>query len=645
MKKNIALFFCLVAMASLEVFAQTTPTITSRSGSSNQQSDDYLIGLKRLGIPTSATDNLDADFAAENTRKLLFNTTLNRLRIYNPATGAWMDAGATDIDSVAGLQAALNLKANTDGSNASGTWGINISGNAHTWGGYAADFTTAPTGSFVGLVGWSTIHSKFKEFDIPTIKNTLGLPASGMFDLQGVTDRGATTTRSLEITNNSSSIRHNLADGTHVLYTGLERGGFGGTSNDGLAYVYGNNAYHIATDGTKRFSVLGNGTVGINTTVPNTFYKLDVNGAAKASFARIENSSGGELFSIGQPYNYGSSKRLVFSSFPTDQNIEISGITDGIHYDQNIILQRYGGKVGIGTAAPESKLHVNGDIQSNGIIGGNGMYLNVLKVPSLTSSPAYFYIDTNIPANDLPAPQLDVTGYIYTGSNKAMKITLGWYYYSGNFYWSQFHSDFGYHKPRRVRLGKYMKNSREYIRVELSNDIYFANYSVSASDRGIGEMAYYKDWTYHEGEMPTGTTMQITEVAQPEVVSIDANVGIGVKNPEEKLAVKGKIKAQEIKVQPTGWADYVFEEGYQPLSLAELSAFVKQHKHLPEVPSAKEVAQNGLELGEMNKVLLKKIEELSLHLIEKDKELKTTNSRIDELAKALITLEKKLNDK
>ena len=106
------------------------------------------------------------------------------------------------------------------------------------------------------------------------------------------------------------------------------------------------------------------------------------------------------------------------------------------------------------------------------------------------------------------------------------------------------------------------------------------------------------------------------------VINPDGNVGIGITTPQEKLAVNGKIRAREVKVEPTNnWPDYVFEESYQPMSLAEIATFVKQHKHLPEVPSAKEVAQNGLELGEMNKVLLKKIEELTLHLIEKDQQL------------------------
>lgn len=100
-----------------------------------------------------------------------------------------------------------------------------------------------------------------------------------------------------------------------------------------------------------------------------------------------------------------------------------------------------------------------------------------------------------------------------------------------------------------------------------------------------------------------------------------SNVGIGTTTPNEKLSVNGKIRAKEIKVEATGWPDYVFENGYQTQSLTELEQFIKQYKHLPEVPSAKEVEQNGVELGEINKILLKKIEELTLLLIEQNKRI------------------------
>ncbi len=107
---------------------------------------------------------------------------------------------------------------------------------------------------------------------------------------------------------------------------------------------------------------------------------------------------------------------------------------------------------------------------------------------------------------------------------------------------------------------------------------------------------------------------------------VSGDVGIGTATPKEKLSVNGKIRAQEIKVEVTGWPDYVFEENYRPKTLAEIAAFIKMNKHLPEVPSAKEVEQKGIELGEMNKILLKKIEEMTLLLIEQ-------NNRIEQLEK------------
>lgn len=99
------------------------------------------------------------------------------------------------------------------------------------------------------------------------------------------------------------------------------------------------------------------------------------------------------------------------------------------------------------------------------------------------------------------------------------------------------------------------------------------------------------------------------------------NVGIGTTLPSERLTVNGKIKAKEIKVDGAGAPDYVFEDSYKVATLEELESYIKANKHLPEVPSATEFERDGIAVGEMNKLLLKKIEELTLHLIEKDKEL------------------------
>lgn len=87
-----------------------------------------------------------------------------------------------------------------------------------------------------------------------------------------------------------------------------------------------------------------------------------------------------------------------------------------------------------------------------------------------------------------------------------------------------------------------------------------------------------------------------------------------------ELIVNGKIKAKEVVVE-TGWADYVFENGYNLKSLIEVESFIKVNKHLPEIPSAKEVEANGVDLGEINMLLLKKVEELTLYIINQQKEI------------------------
>ena len=116
-------------------------------------------------------------------------------------------------------------------------------------------------------------------------------------------------------------------------------------------------------------------------------------------------------------------------------------------------------------------------------------------------------------------------------------------------------------------------------------------------------------------------------VAQSNIFPSSGNVGIGTATPKEKLSVNGNIRAQEIKVETTSWPDYVFEDDYKISSLTDIATYIKIHKHLPEMPSAKTVAVDGVALGEMNKLLLKKIEELTLHLIQQNERLAEQEKR------------------
>ena len=123
-------------------------------------------------------------------------------------------------------------------------------------------------------------------------------------------------------------------------------------------------------------------------------------------------------------------------------------------------------------------------------------------------------------------------------------------------------------------------------------------------------------------------------------------LGIGITNPSDKLHVNGTIRATEIKVVAQT-ADFVFEEDYQLKPLEEVEQFITNNKHLPDIPSAKQMEEDGVGLAEMNKLLLQKVEELTLYVIEQQKEiiqLKAKEEKITDLEKAIDLLNQKLSE-
>lgn len=105
---------------------------------------------------------------------------------------------------------------------------------------------------------------------------------------------------------------------------------------------------------------------------------------------------------------------------------------------------------------------------------------------------------------------------------------------------------------------------------------------------------------------------------------ISSNVMIGSGSPAAGylLSVNGKIISEEVRVELDGdWPDYVFKKDYQLPSLPQVEKYIRNNGHLPNIPSAKTVAADGFELGDMNRRLLEKIEELTLHLIQQNKEI------------------------
>jgi hypothetical protein len=132
------------------------------------------------------------------------------------------------------------------------------------------------------------------------------------------------------------------------------------------------------------------------------------------------------------------------------------------------------------------------------------------------------------------------------------------------------------------------------------------------------------------GPLQTSTDGGAVGILERMRIDSVGNVGIGTTNPTQKLSVNGTVRAKEVIVD-SGWSDYVFDESYELKALSETEAFIKAEKHLPDMPSARDVAEHGVSVGEMQAKLLAKIEELTLHVIEQQKQLAAQSARIERL--------------
>lgn len=255
-------------------------------------------------------------------------------------------------------------------------------------------------------------------------------------------------------------------------------------------------------------------------------------------------------------------------------------------------------------------------------------YNNFLNY-ALDATPTHgVKIKTNIPFKNRDLmPYIKIEGYNYRNENlprnpEILNLSLAWYIHDDKFYRPVI-SSYGESIPE-VWLG--VENG--YVIIFLNQKIYFQRFTVSAYANGpsIKQTSYFDNWKIMDEPFDFSNDKSHKLIYKN---VFGDNVGIGTETPLSKLDVRGKILADEveIKVLPRG-ADFVFAEDYNLPSLSEVEAHIKEHKHLPEIPSEKQMQENGLNMSDFQIKLLQKIEELTLYTIQQEKRIQSLENQL-----------------
>ena len=286
-----------------------------------------------------------------------------------------------------------------------------------------------------------------------------------------------------------------------------------------------------------------------------------------------------------------------FYAEPSDASFRIRDRKDGGAGVDRVTISNPNGFVGIGTSVPEFLLDVNSRMRLRSSPGNTaGLWLNNVDNSALAgfvgvdnSNNMGFYGG----ASGWSLVMNTINGNVGIGT-AAPQFPLD---VRGGFCFGQYKATAGY---AGIIIDKSAETQNGYI-----------IHRTAGTDRWVEGTMGNNNFRIHN--WATGNTALI-------INSANNNVGIGTLNPTYKLSVNGTIQAKEVRVE-SGWADYVFEPDYKLRPLTDVQTFITEHKHLPGIPSAKEIQAQGLAVGEVQTKMMEKIEELTLYILDLQKQI------------------------
>ncbi|WP_160714581.1 hypothetical protein [Chitinophaga solisilvae] len=243
-------------------------------------------------------------------------------------------------------------------------------------------------------------------------------------------------------------------------------------------------------------------------------------------------------------------------------------------------------------------------------------------------------IKTNLNfANGTHLPTIIIEGY-NLGTGEPIGIVMTFYINQDTLVLSNA-SSFGSFTPPI-----YIAEENGKVVIMLEGKDYYQRFAVRAFAKGMLDYAAnYQGWTVVDEPISPASAKKFRLYYQNRFTdkvllpggSVWDSAGLGIGTAAKgssRLAVDGTIAARRVKVtQAASWPDYVFQDNYPLMSLEQTAEFIRQNKHLPEIPTTDEVAREGVDLGEMNRKLLQKLEEMTLHMIEMKKKITALEQR------------------